>query len=343
VETVRSTPDLEVLPGDGPPPFGAGGKSGRMQVWKDRLQRLAVKAQAWQRRAPRVVAVLRIIYLPAALALVAYIGYDAAGKIDLSTIRVWPLVFAYGTAVVWWVALAAGWSTLITERVRAVPLAAWCKTQVARYLPGGFWAPLVRATTVPGRVRDKAAAVAAENVIVLAAAVGVGALWATVHNPAWLPLALVILLPVSAGRWLERRTKVTRVGVARTSSVYAVGFVAYGVTAILTQLSVSGVRHPTYPLYVAAAACVAWAAGLVVVFAPSGVGVREVVYVWVLRGLYPRADLQAAAITTRLVTVLAELTVLAIVSLPFWRPDSAPADAASPGAVAGTAVAALPD
>jgi hypothetical protein len=285
------------------------------------LVRLNNRSQEWQARAPRVVAVLRIAYLPFALLLVAYIGYDASTKVDLSTIRVWPLVLAYGTSLVWWVALAFGWSTLITERLHLPPIQAWCKTQVTRYLPGGIWAPLTRATTVQGRIRDKAAAVAAENVIVLSVAVGVGALWATVHNPAWLPLALVIALPLLCARWLERRTKVTRTGVVRTTSIYAVGYVAYGLTGILTQVAVSGIRHPTYPLYVAGAACLAWAAGLVVVFAPGGVGVREVVYVWTLRDLYPRADLQAAAISSRLVTVLAELTVLALVSLPMWRTD----------------------
>jgi glycosyltransferase 2 family protein len=285
------------------------------------LMRLNQRSQEWQERLPRLVAVLRVVYLPFALLLVGYIGYKASTKIDLSSIRVWPLVVAYGTSLLWWLALAFGWSTLITERVQLPPVRAWCKTQATRYLPGGIWAPLTRATTVQGRVRDKAAAVVAENVIVLSAAVGVGALWATVHNPAWLPLAVVVVLPMLCGRWLERRSRVTRTGVIRTTGIYAVGYVAYGVTGILTQIAVSGIRHPTYPLYVAGAACLAWAVGLVVVFAPGGVGVREVVYVWTLRDLYPRADLQAAAITSRLVTVLAELTVLAIVSVPLWRTD----------------------
>jgi hypothetical protein len=296
------------------------------QLWL----RLNERSRDWQERLPRVVAVIRVIYLPLALLLVGYIGYKAANKIDISTVRIWPLVLAYVAALIWWVALACGWSTLITERVHITPVRAWCKTQVTRYLPGGIWAPLARATTVQGRVRDKAAAVAAENVIVLAAAIGVGAVWATVHNPAWLPLAFVLVLPVLCGRWLERRTKVTRTGVVRTTSTYAVGFVAYGFTGILSQVAVSGIRHPTYPLYVAGAACLAWAAGLVVVFAPGGVGVREVVYVWTLRQLYPRADLQAAAITSRLVTVLAELTILAIVSLPILRPDRSAGSVISP-------------
>jgi hypothetical protein len=317
------TLDIEPQPDDiapSPAPVAAPGGVHAMLLSGQRLWfRLDRRTSQWRERAPRVVAVLRIVYLPLALLLVGYIGYDAASKVDLANIRVWPMVLGYLVALVWWTALACGWSTLITERVQLPQVRAWCTTQVARYLPGGFWAPLARATTVHGRVRDKAAAVAAENVIVLAAAIGVGALWLTVHDPAWLPLAVVVVLPVLGARWLERRTKVTRTGVVRTTGIYALGYVAYGVTGVLTQLSVSGIRHPTYPLFVAGAACAAWAVGLVVVFAPGGIGVREVVYVWMLRHYYPRADLQAAAVSSRLVTVLAELTVLALVSVPVWR------------------------
>jgi glycosyltransferase 2 family protein len=281
-----------------------------------RLHRRAGELEA---RLPRVVAIARIVYLPLALVLVGYIGYDAATKVDLSTVRVWPLVVAFFTSLVWWLCLAFGWSTLITERIGLGSVKAWCTTQVTRYLPGGIWAPVTRATTVHGRLRDKATAVAAENVIVLSVSLGIGALWVTVHDPAWFPLAVIALLPLLAGKWVERRTKVSHKGVVRTTGLYAVGYVAYGFTGLLTQLAVSGIRNPTYPLYVAGAACVAWAVGLVVVFAPGGIGVREVVYVWMLRNLYPRAELQAAAITARLVTVLAELAVLAALSVPLLR------------------------
>jgi hypothetical protein len=266
--------------------------------------------------APRLIAVLRILYLPCALALVTYIAVEAASKIDLNTIRYGPMVLAYLLCIVWWLALAGGWSMLVTERLRLQPMRAWCRTQATRYLPGGIWAPVTRATTVEGRIRDKATAVLAENVIVFTVAIGVGALWATVHNPAWLPLAVVGFLPIVAARWVERRTKVTRRAIVLTSGSYGLGFVAYGLVGILAQIAVSGVRSPTYPLYVAGAACLAWAVGLVVIFAPGGVGVREVVYIWVLSGLYPHAELQAAAIASRLCTVLAELTVLALGALP---------------------------
>jgi len=322
---------VEALPAETAPAQTASAKAGPAKAGlMTRAHRLLTRGherfKEFERRAPRAIAIARVVYLPLALILVGYIAYRAATKIDLSTVRIWALVLAYAAALVWWVALAFGWSVLITERIHRLPIEQWCKTQVTRYLPGGIWAPLTRATTVQGRVRDKAAAVAAENVIVLAAALGVGALWATVHNPIYLPLAIVVVVPTLCGRWLERRTRVTHAGVVRATGTYSFGYIAFGIAGILSQLAVSGIRNPTYPLYVAGATCVAWAVGLVVVFAPGGVGVREVVYIWMLRNLYPHAELQAAAITSRLVTVLAELTVLAVVSVPAWRAKrSAPA------------------
>jgi hypothetical protein len=284
--------------------------SARMQAAHRRLTAVSARIDAVKARTPRLLAVLRVVYYPFALALVAWFAYQASRKIDVADLRWWPLAGSYLAALVWWSTLALGWSALVADRFEAGWFASWCRTQVARYLPGGFWAPLARATTVRGRVRDKVAAVGAENVTVLCVALGAGAVWASVHDPRWLPLGLVAVAPVAAGRWLEQRTKVTRRAVVRASITYAVGYVAYGVSGILAQVAVSGVRDPTYPLYVAGASCVAWAVGLVVVFAPGGVGVREVVYVWMLSGLYPQADLKGAAVASRLVTVFAELTVL---------------------------------
>jgi hypothetical protein len=278
-------------------------------------ERAQQRAEALRTRAPRLIAILRVVYLPLAIAVVSYMGWRAVDKVDLSSLRVWALVVGFFAALIWWLSLGLGWSTLITERFERAPFEAWCKTQATRYLPGGIWAPVTRATTVDGRLRDKATAVVAENVIVLTAALGIGAAWATVHHPYFLPALVLVLAPAAAGNWLERRSKVTKVGIVRTSGLYGFGFVAYGLSALFTQVAVSGVRSPTYPLYVAGAACLAWAVGLVVVIAPGGVGVREVTYVWLLHGLYPHAQLEAAAVTSRLITIAAELLVLSVILL----------------------------
>ena len=63
-----------------------------------------------------------------------------------------------------------------------------------------------------------------------------------------------------------------------------------------------------------------WAAGLVVVVAPSGVGAREWVYVELLKGSIGHADLVAGALTLRVVTIVAELLVLIVAGRP-PRPD----------------------
>lgn len=309
-------PDRETSPSPDAPTLSRPSLMTRLRHYAEAMIAFAV---AFQRRAPRLIGVLRAVYYPVALIVVAFIGWQAMRRIDLSTVRWGPMALSYLFALVWWLCLASGWSTLTRERVEVGPMRAWCKTQVARYVPGGFWAPVARATTVQGRVRDRVAAVGAENVIVLCIALGVGGAWACIHRPVWLPLIAVAILPMFGIRWLERRSKVTRRAVMRTSIVYAVGFVAYGISGLLAQIAVTGLQDPTYPLYVAAATCIAWAVGLVVVFAPGGVGVRELVYIWMLTGLYPSADVKAAAILSRLVAVAAEFTVLAIISRPQFR------------------------
>ena len=301
---------------DGHPPPGRFEALARStHAWSLRLRD---GLRRWEARAPRVVGVLRTLLYPCLIALVAFMGVQAARKTDLSSLHYWPLVVAYGAALVWWVSLSLGWASLVGGDVRGA-MGSWCRTQVARYLPGGVWAVVARATTVQGRVRDKLTAVTAENVIVLLVSLAVGGAWATIHDWRWAPLVVLLVAPLLVSHWLEKRTRITRRRVRRTASSYAVGYVAYGVLGVLVQVSVSGLHHPTYPLYVAGASCVAWAVGLVVVFAPGGVGVRELVYIWMLTGLYPRGQLEAAAVTSRLVTVLAELTVLAVVSIPQFR------------------------
>jgi glycosyltransferase 2 family protein len=291
---------------------------GRAVIWHERAMRAYGLVGALRGRVPRLVAVLRVVYYPAAIALVAWMGIDAARGLEQ---RVnWAAVAGcFVAALVWWLTQAYSWANLVTERFDHDQVGRWCRTQVTRYLPGGIWAPLARSTLVRGRVRDKLAAVAAEGVIQLCLALSVGALWMIIRQPRFLPMAVVGIVPLALAGWLQRRTQVTRRGILRASLVSAAGWVAYGVSAVLAQVAVTGLQDDIYPLYVAGAACVAWAVGLVAVFAPSGVGVREVVYVWFLSSLYPRAGLQGASVLQRLVTIAAELAVLIAIGLPFVR------------------------
>jgi hypothetical protein len=312
-------------------PRPAAAAPGRAAVLRQHALRASTLVDAVRRRAPRLLAVLRVVYYPAAIALVAWMGVDAARGLEQ---RVnWAAVAGcFLAALVWWLTQAYSWANLVTERFDHDQVGKWCRTQVTRYLPGGIWAPLARSTIVRGRVRDKLAAVAAEGLIQLSMAVAVGALWMIVRQPRFLPLAVLGVLPLALAGWLQRRTQVTRQAIARASLLAAVSWVAYGVSAVLAQVAITGLRDDIYPLYVAGAACVAWAVGLVAVFAPSGVGVREVVYVWFLSSLYPRAGLAGASVLLRLVTIVAELAVLVAIGLPWVRRRMEPPQSREPDA-----------
>jgi glycosyltransferase 2 family protein len=316
-------------PAAAPPPVRS-----RAEVWHGYAVRAHAAANDFRRRMPRLVAVLRAAYYPTAIALVAWMGIDAAQALQHDQVNWAAVAGSFLVALVWWLSLIYGWANLVTERFDHSQAGPWCRTQVTRYLPGGIWAPLARTTIVQGRIRDKLAAVAAENTIQLCVALAIGVLWMTIHDPRWLPLALLPMVPLVLSGWLQRRTKVTRRGVIRASLVYGVGWIAYGLSALLAQIAVTGIRDQTYPLYIAGAACVAWAVGLVVVIAPGGVGVREVVYVWFLSSLYPREALQGASVLLRIITIAAELAVLIAVGLPWVRRlterSATPARAAEP-------------
>ena len=255
------------------------------------------------------------------LAIVAAVAVQAGDDLDPGSLELWPLPLALVLVAVWWLLLASGWGLLVAGRVGRRDVGTWCRTQALRYLPGGLWAPASRVVVVRGRLLDKFATVAAENVIALCAALAVGGIaLAASGDPAWAAVALVLAVPAVASRFLASRTRVAPDRVVPATALYAAGFAAYAVAAVLVQGSVSGFDDS---LAVAGAALVAWGAGLVVVIAPGGVGVREAAYVGLLAGSsLSDGDLAAAAVTLRVLTVFAEVVVLLFVARPV--PDPAP-------------------
>ena len=270
----------------------------------------------------RALPVLRAIGFVVAVGIVVAMAVIAVREVPARALDPWLLVPAVLAAVAWYALLACGWAIFASGRVTRHDVSVWCRTQVLRYLPGGIWAPASRVAAVRGDAADRLVTVAAENVTVLCAALAVGGLaLAASGRPAWLALLALLVLPRLAARFTGGRT---RVGARRTvlaTTDYAVAFVAYAVCAVLVQRAVTGDGDP---LQIAGAAAVAWGAGLVVIIAPGGVGVRELAYVALLSGSMARADLAAAALTMRAATVVAELAVL----LAAGRPG-APAEARS--------------
>jgi hypothetical protein len=264
------------------------------------------------------VPALRVAGYAGSLAIVAAVAVRAGGELDPASLELWPLPLALALVAVWWLLLAAGWGLLVAGAVRRADVGSWCRTQALRYLPGGLWAPASRVVMVRGSLLDKLATVGAENVIALCAALALGGVaLAASGRPAWLALALTIAVPLLASRYLASRTRVAPERVVPTTAAYTAAFAAYAIAAVLVQAAVSGFEDP---LAVAGAALVAWGAGLVVVIAPGGVGVREAAYVGLLAGTLSEADLAAAALTLRVLTVFAEVAVLLVAARPVPDP-----------------------
>lgn len=270
---------------------------------------------------------IRVVGFAASVAIVVYIGIRAAQAVETEDLTWWPIPFAVLAAGTWWIMLGRGWSLIVSDRLTRRDLSIWCRTQALRFIPGGLWAPGSRAAVVRGGAVKKLSAVIAENVGALCAAVGIGGLALGLSGrPAWLPLALALAVPPIAARMIAARTGITQDRSVRLLANYVAGFLAYVVATVLVQGAVS---HVSDPLAVAGAGALAWAAGLVVVIAPSGVGVRELVYVWFLSDTLPSGQLAAGAVTMRLVMIIAEFAILLFAGRPVAaaaEPAAAPAD-----------------
>ncbi len=279
----------------------------RSSRWLDRLSRARTRLEP-------ALPVLRILTFVVAVGIVVVMAIGAVGDVKVSELTWWPLPVALVGVLAWWLLLARGWALLASGHPRMHDIAMWCRTQTLRYLPGGVWAPASRATVLHGRVIDRIATVAAENVIALCAALAIGGVCLAVSGaPLWLPLILAVAVPAVASRFVSDHTRLAPERTHRALVNYLLAFAGYAAAAVFVQAAVSGFKDP---FEVAGAAALAWAVGLVVVIAPGGVGIRELTYVALLSHAFHDADLTAAAVTLRGATIVIELGVLVVAGAP---------------------------
>ena len=286
--------------------------------------RSRARLAAFRERIAPFVPVLRVLGFAAAVGIVVWMGVRAWSEVERDGLAWGWLAVALPAVAIWWLLLANGWALLVEGRSSRHDVSVWCRTQALRFLPGGIWAPASRVAVVHGSMVEKVAAVAGENLLALGAAVSIGGLAMGLAGQWWwLALAPALLVPVLAARRLEGRIRITPARAVQGAGNYLLAFLAYAAGAVVVQVAVSG---SVDVLLVAGAASLAWAAGLVVVIAPSGIGVRELVYVELMAGALPHWQLAAGAVALRLVSIVAELAVLLVAGRPTGRaPDAAPA------------------
>jgi Lysylphosphatidylglycerol synthase TM region len=229
--------------------------------------------------------------------------------------------------------------------------------QLGKYLPGAVWAfaaqvEIGRDYRVPPRRGATAV------MVTLAVTLGVALMMATVALPltsaraarhywwalAIIPLIMVVLWPPVLGRVadrvlilarsqpLERRPSAR--GLARALAWTVLGWLLWGVQAWVLVKDLTG-RGTQVFLLAAGAYALAWAAGILLVVFPGGIGPRELALVVALAPVLPRGAALVIALVSRLVMTASDLvwggTGLAIGRLA-GQPVGRVATASVPGA-----------
>jgi hypothetical protein len=216
------------------------------------------------------------------------------------------------------------------------------KSQLGKYLPGSVWQYAGRVGLAHNRgvpVDRGLASIAAEIVYSAVAAAAVASLLLGSIAGAAILFALILLVVPLRRRLadllltrarLEGDSRVERrnllAGIVATRSaviLYLVVWALYGIAFWATGRALFAVPVSDLPRYVGVFA-LAWLAGLVAVFAPGGIGIREAVIVALLRSRLGEADAIVLAATSRIVLTAIDLVAgAAAFGIPALRRNDA--------------------
>jgi glycosyltransferase 2 family protein len=219
----------------------------------------------------------------------------------------WQLLGFLGASVVW------GWA------VRAYGL-----SQLAKYLPGNIF-HLAGRQALGLAAGLPAMALAKSAMWELGLISGVGALFTVLALPLLLPEFQVFVASVAfacalafsiagARHWLGPPVALALSWQAAFLAVSGCVFV--GTLVLVVPQSVNATMLPT----LCGAHVIAWLAGLLTPGAPAGVGVREIVLLFLLAGRIAEADLLLVVVLGRMVTVVGDTAFFAFaILMSFWR------------------------
>jgi uncharacterized membrane protein YbhN (UPF0104 family) len=217
-----------------------------------------------------------------------------------------------GSSLIWLVILRR-LGLVVRLRIAAIYLQA----QLGKYIPGSVWqyasrGTMARAQGLPIRT------VAKSLPIELAGTLCAGAAFAFFTLGWWGTFAVLGALGIAAGlgTYLNHDRVAIRV-TAQTVPLYAVTWPLIGVSFWMTARAFLHVAPSDLALY-AGAFAVAWMVGLVAIYAPGGIGVREAVLVALLHHRIGSADALVVAAASRAVFTFADL-ISAGLSLPLLR------------------------
>lgn len=304
------------------------------------------RGRVWWFRALQTVVLIGAAYY---LGRIAGPQWAAIRTRDLA----WRPVPLLASAALVWVTLAiflAAWTWSLrwcAVRVRYLDAARiWFTANLARFIPGTVWqfASLAALATRYGVSPLAATAtVLLEQVVLLITGLAVlAALTPAVLHAAWWQAAfaaaaalgaLGLALPRPGGRlgeWLGRRVPGVRVlwsgmtaaRLGRFTATLIVPWIIYGIAFRLLALGLLGTPGGSWGFYIAVFTA-SYVAGVIAVFAPAGLGVREVVLIGALSPQLGGGDAVILAAASRIwLTALELLGALFVLALPSTLPNS---------------------
>jgi hypothetical protein len=273
-----------------------------------------------------------------AVLAVAFLGYALVsqwGKAStaLSSLSWWSVAAATGAGVLAPGGAMLAWRALLADLGSPLRLSPAVQVmflgQLGKYLPGGVWQ--VVATMELGR--DHAAprkrtftATVLGMAVTLAAALALTAIALPLTSadaarhywwvPALVPVVAAALHPrvltgaLNAALRLVKREPLER-GASRAGLVLALGWTVLGWALLDVQawLLVADVHHGGFADFLPAAAAymLAWSVGFLTIFAPGGIGTREVAMAAALAPLMDWPQALVIATVSRLISIVADL------------------------------------
>jgi uncharacterized membrane protein YbhN (UPF0104 family) len=295
---------------------------------RERLVRAAETAAA--------LATTRRVRLGAQVLLVAGVAFVLLrlrsiwheGHVDLAQVDWFALTGAFVISLVALVASGFIWLAIVGRLgtpTRLCWVGIFFQAQLAKYVPGTIWQYAGRTAYAADQgitARTCAGSIAVELASSALAAATMAFLllgWLGGLAVGTLALAAIVLGP-SASRRLSVGESWLRVGI-RTWLLYLPVWVLLGLGFWLCVRAFTSTSADDIPIF-AAAFALAWLVGLVAVYAPGGIGVREAVLVALLAGRIGTTDALLAATASRGVLTLCDLALGASGAWLIKRPSS---------------------
>jgi uncharacterized membrane protein YbhN (UPF0104 family) len=298
-------------------------------------------------RRPRLVQALEVV---AAVAVVGLCSYGVKGEWSkagplLEEARPGYVALAIGTVAVYYLVFILGWMRILAAWGIRVPyraaLQAEMVSMLAKYVPGGVWTPAARVAALARLTGDTAAGTVLGSILVEAVLSAIAGAVVFVVSLIWVhdvdaPLAPIVLFVVicvlvlhprvfrSVAKRLLRPFGITTLEPLPFSTMAAL-FVFYCFTWPLGGLGlyflIRSLGHSpgleTIP-FLGGTAAVGAIVAVLVVFAPSGLGVREASMYGLLIAVTSKSSALGTTILNRLAITMVELALF-VVGIALWR------------------------